>query len=363
MSHSSLLPQIFIDPVFNKQIEQNYILQRVYYQPSGYYRSPEKVQAKVHEEGYDFEISDITEWLHKQAMWQIHSPAPKYIPQVSFNKITRPNMYHQADILYMPYDTVGKKLYKYCLNIVDVASRYKASVPLVDRSSACVANAFRKVYCKADCPLIWPKVLQVDGGSEFKNEVIHLMEKKGVRIRVGTTHKNQSIVERYNRTLAEKLFKIQDAVEFLTGCTNTAWVKDLPDVVNEINNSNTRLLGMTPAEAIQKDEVYALPSKIRKNRAVGNNEVCLPADSLVRYLLDSSAPKERPIGADYRGRRRATDPIWSTKIFSIESITVVNGQPVMYRLSNGPKKIFIREELLPVPSDTMLPPAHILHKS
>ena len=182
ISHSSLLPQIFIDPVFNKQIEQNYILQRVYYQPSGYYRSPEKIQAKVHKEGYDFEISDITEWLHKQAMWQIHSPAPKYIPQVSFNKITRPNMYHQADILYMPYDTVGKKLYKYCLNIVDVASRYKASVPLVDRSSACVANAFRKVYCKADCPLIWPKVLQVDGGSEFKNEVIHLMEKKGIRI-------------------------------------------------------------------------------------------------------------------------------------------------------------------------------------
>ena len=35
----------------------------------------------------------------------------------------------------------------------------------------------------------------------------------------------------------------------------------------------------------------------------------------------------------------------------------------MYKLSNGPKKIFIREELLPVPSDTMLPPAHILHKS
>jgi hypothetical protein len=84
-------------------------------------------------------------------MWQIHSPMPKYIPQVLFNKITRPNMYHQADILYMPYDTVGKKLYKYCLNIVDVTSRYKASVPLVDRSSASVVNAFRKVYCKADC--------------------------------------------------------------------------------------------------------------------------------------------------------------------------------------------------------------------
>jgi hypothetical protein len=170
----------------------------------------------------------------------------------------------------------------------------------MDCSSASVANAFRKVYCKADCLLIWPKVLQVDGGFEFKNEVIHLIEKKGVHIQVGITHKNQSIVEWYNQTLAEKLFKIQNAVEFFTGGTNTVWVKDLPDVVNEINNSNTRLLSMTPAEAIQKDKVYALSSKIRKNRPIGNNKICLLADSLIRYLFDSS---------DYKGRRCVTDPI------------------------------------------------------
>jgi len=94
------VPQIFIDPNFNKQIEQNYILQRIYYHPRGYYRTPEKLWAKVQAEGYDFNISDVTEWLHKQAIWQIHSPVPKYVPQVSFNKITQPNMYHQADILY-----------------------------------------------------------------------------------------------------------------------------------------------------------------------------------------------------------------------------------------------------------------------
>ncbi|CAB4413323.1 unnamed protein product [Rhizophagus irregularis] len=210
-------------------------------------------------------------------------------------------MYHQADILYMPYDTVDRKLYKYCLNIVDVASQYKASVPLEDRSSARVAKAFKKIYCKADCQLIWPRVLQVDGGSEFKDEVIRLMEEKGVRIR--------------------------DAKELLTE-------------------------GMSPVEAIQKDQVYALPSKIQKDRPVGAEEIRLPADSLVRYLLDSS---------DYRGRRRATDPIWSTKVYTIESSTVVDGQPVIYRLSDGPKKIFTREELLVVPSDTMLPPTHILY--
>ena len=302
-------------------------------------------------EGCDFDISDVKEWLHKQAIWQIHSPAPKYVPQVSFNQITRPNMYHQADILYMPHDTIRGKTYKYCLNIVDVASRYKASIPLEDQSSKSTARAFKKVYSSAECPLIWPKVLQVDGGSEFKDEVIRLMEKKGVRIRVGTTHKNQAIVERYNRTLAERLFKIQDAIEFITEIENTAWVGNLTDIVNELNDSVTRLLGMPPAEAIQKDEVFALPSKIRKDRPIGADELCLPTGSPVRHLLDSS---------DYRGRKRATDPIWSTKVFTIESSTVIDGQPVMYQLMDGPKKYFVREQLLLIPSDTMLPPTLLL---
>src|SRR2546430_9541820 len=75
---------------------------------------------------------------------EIHFPPPKFIPQVSFNGITRLNEYHQADILYMPWDTVKGKVYKYCLNIVDVASRYKASVPLIDRSSVSVAKAFKR---------------------------------------------------------------------------------------------------------------------------------------------------------------------------------------------------------------------------
>ena len=67
----------------------------------------------------------------------------------------------------MPWDTVKGKVYKYCLNIVDVASHYKASVSLIDRSSVSVAKAFKKVYSYRNSPLIWPKVLQVDGVVSF----------------------------------------------------------------------------------------------------------------------------------------------------------------------------------------------------
>ena len=188
----------------------------------------------------------------------------------------------------MPHDKVGRQIYKYCLNIIDVASRYKASIPLTDRTSLSIAKAFIKCYNSKKCLLIWPKVLQVDGGSEFKDNVITLMKFKNVRIRIGTTHENQSIVERFNRTLEERLFKIEDAKESLTEVVNTEWVKDLPDIIDDLNNSITRLLGITPNEAILKKMVFALPSKIPIDRPVGINEKRLSIGTTIRYLLDKS---------------------------------------------------------------------------
>ena len=51
---------------------------------------------------------------------------PKYIPRpnASMSLQAKPNDIHQADILYLPHDKYEKKIFKYALNIVDVASRY-----------------------------------------------------------------------------------------------------------------------------------------------------------------------------------------------------------------------------------------------
>ena len=49
------------------------------------------------------------------------------------------------------------------------------------------------------------------------------------------------------------------------------WVENLQDIVDDLNNSITRLIGMKPATAILQDEVFALPSKISKHRLVGKD--------------------------------------------------------------------------------------------
>ena len=56
------------------------------------------------------------------------------------------------------------------------------------------------------------------------------------------------------------------------------------------------------------------------------------------------------------GVKRATDPIWSLKVHSIERSVTKPNEPVLYYLRDGPKRGFVREELLVVPPNTQLPP-------
>ena len=54
------------------------------------------------------------------------------------------------------------------------------------------------------------------------------------------------------------------------------------------------------------------------------------------------------------GTKRSTDPIWSLKVYQIERNVTKPNEPVVYYLSDGPKRGFVREELLIVPPNTQL---------
>ena len=124
-------------------------------------------------------------------------------------------------------------------------------------------------------------------GREFMGAVTKEMGKNKTAIRRGRTeiHRDQAIVERFNRTLAERLFGHQYAVEMRLpeGQRSTAWVKRLPEVVSALNNEVTSLIGKKPAEAIKEKAVYCKPSTPYL-RPVGKNEKKLPSGVRVRYL-------------------------------------------------------------------------------
>ena len=197
-----------------------------------------------------------------------------------------PMLYTKRTFLFLPHDKLprGKKVYKYALTVVDVASRYKAAEALTSKETDEVSRGFAKIYRRG--PLKWPQLLQVDPGREFMGAVTKMANEHNVTIRRGrpNIHRDQAIVERFNRTLAERLFGYQYAVEMnMPSGRSTAWVKRLPEVVSALNNTVTRLIGKKPADAIREKTVYSKPSTPYM-RPVGVNERKLQPQAHVRYL-------------------------------------------------------------------------------
>ena len=109
-------------------------LSKIYYSPRGYWKGLATVKQLASAAKTSQEVTK--KWLAKQPLWQIYLPGPRYIPRPKFD-VSLPNAVHQADLLFLPHDKLphGKKVYKYALTVVDVASRYKAAEPLTSKES------------------------------------------------------------------------------------------------------------------------------------------------------------------------------------------------------------------------------------
>ena len=328
-------------------------MDKIYYSPGGYWHGETAVKKLAAAAGVSADAARA--WLEKQPIYQIYQKGPKTVPR-SIIEARSLNDTHQADLLYLPHDKVGRKTYKYCLCVVDVFSRYKEAEPLVDKTAAITAAAIQTIYKRG--PLKWPRLIQVDASKEFMGAFTTLIKKHKVIIRTAVVgnHRQQGIVERFNRTLAERLFKQQYHEEFSLGPAgrSTKWVEALPEVVRDINDTSTRLLGKKPNEALLQLGIRAKPARPR----VGPEPPRIEPFDKVRYLYDE--------GELEGGRRRATDPIWSLSVHHVSEYVDnpfkgVKGVPTLYKVGPdittnhpGPARPFVREELFIIPADTAL---------
>ena len=314
---------------------------QIYYQPENLWKGRKAITRL--RKATKLPQKQVKDWLAKQTLWQVHMPPPKRIDYPHFY-VTKVNKMHQADLLYLPHDKVYQNTYKYTLNVIDVASRYKASRPLKTKKASEVAEMLQDIYKKG--PLRYPKEFHVDNGTEFKADVLKLMTEHDVKVVSATTkhhHNFTAFVERFNKTLGERLFKVQDAQELQNPAKDSKiWVKYLQKAVTRLNSEKTQMLGMTPAKAVKLDNVEL---KVKPYP----EEKVLPVDGLYRYLY-------QPGELEDDNRRRATDKIWSVNTFRLDKIVEDSEQRVLYYLTDGPKRAFVREELMLIPEGTEVPP-------
>ena len=96
-------------------------------------------------------------------------------------------------------------------------------------------------------------------------------------------------------------------------------------LVDELNDTETEMIGMKPKDAIKLKEVPP--------------EEVLPEDGLYRYLLQPGEEHDDQ-------RRRATDRIWSKASCRLREVVESPGNRVMYYLADGPERAFVSEELM-----------------
>ena len=242
---------------------------------------------------------------------------------------------HQFDLLYMPSDTLYGNKHKYILAGIDAASRYKVARPLRTKQTRDVAEMIADIYKVG--PLTYPKIFQCDNGNEFKGEVTKMLEKQEVKIQQVTTkykHTHTAFVEALNKILAERLFKVQDAQELNDlEKVSSRWVNHLYGLVDELNDTETEMIGMKPKDGIKLKEV---PLVTRESYPP---EEVLPEDGAYRYLLQP--------GEEHNDQqRRATDRIWSKETYRLRKIAENPGNHVMYYLLDGPERAFVLEKLM-----------------
>ena len=298
-------------------------MDKIYYQPNHLWKGQKAVKKLRELSGEKPKV--VKQWLSRQAFWQVHLPVPKRVDRPHY-QVTIPNEMHQFDLLYKPSDSLYGSKYKYILAGIDAASRYKVARPLRMKQAHDVAEMIADIYKVG--PLTYPKIFQCDNGSEFKGDVTKMLEKQEVKIRRVTTkykHTHTAFVEALNKTLTERLFKVQDSQELNDPKkVSSRWVKHLYGLVDELNDTETEMIGMKPKDVIILEEVPLV------NQEAYPPEEVLPEDGLHLYLLQPSEEHDDQ-------RHRATDRIWYKASYRLREITENPGNPVMYYLADGPE--------------------------
>lgn len=225
---------------------------------------------------------------------------------------------------HVPTDNEYKQMlrlnnnYKYILNVIDTFSKYVWAVPLKTKTGAEVSEALLKIMNEKI-----PKKLHVDKGKEFYNkDVKKILEKHNIEIYSTGTENKASIIERFNRTLGDKLKPII--------YKNISWLDKLPDIIKKYNNTYHRTIKMKPVDVNKKNEKELLNSVY--NYPITNSKPKFEVGDRVR--LSSTVDQ-------FRNKLKTN---WTTEVFTVSKVLKSNVN--YYKVEGVDEGIYEQEMLL-----------------
>ena len=135
--------------------------------------------------------------LKKSLAEELHKPIRRNFKKrrVLFNGI---NKIWAADLVDMQAFAKFNRGVKYLLAVIDVFSKYGWLIPLKDKTGKSVASALKIIFKERKTGKMW-----VDKGKEFYNKDV----KDLITLYSTENEEKASVVERWIRTMKEKMFK------------------------------------------------------------------------------------------------------------------------------------------------------------
>ena len=138
--------------------------------------------------------------------------------------------------------------YNFLFVCIDVFSKYAWVIPIAQKQAKQTAEALKKILESNRIP----KIIYSDKGTEFSGEFQKLCKKQSIRqIYTKSIHK-AAVVERFNRTLKEKLYRL------FTYKKSKNYIDDLESVVEAYNNSYHRSIRMSPSDVNKSNSPQVL---------------------------------------------------------------------------------------------------------
>lgn len=221
------------------------------------------------------------------------------------------NDLYQGDLCDMQAYSDENDGYNYIFTVINCFSKFGFAEALKNKSADEVVAAMSKILKKTGKF----KNFQTDAGKEFfNNKFAALMKKHGIRHYTTYSVKKAQTVERFNRTLKNKMwpeFNINGSYK---------WIHILEKIVKKYNNTKHRTIGMKPTQVNKLNEKQLLQTVFRK-----------PIKTKFTKPLYKIGTKVR-ISKYKNIFEKSYTPNWSTEIFIIIKINPTN--PATYMLKD-----------------------------
>lgn len=268
-------------------------------------------------------------WLRTQLTYSLLRPYRKTFPTRKY-LTSGPNELWQMDLMEMiPYARINKG-YRYILTCIDVFSRYARAQPIKRKNGEDVSKAVQIMF-KASSST--PRYVQTDLGKEFYNKHVQsVFTKHGVKHYTVYSQFKAALVERFNRTLRDKLN------HYFTHQGNKVWYKILPTLIDTYNRSKHRgINGRCPIDITQDNAFELWQEQQQQQQPQKESKSPLPLMNYVRISRIAKGPFNKNF-----------DQNWSEEVFRVVARDD-KVKPTMYIIEdlnhNAIAGKFYREEL------------------